>query len=844
MKNFVATSNSFLEKWIEQKSNKSNITHIHKIPKSEGVFVDFPPELNPEIRNALLNIGIKSLYSHQAECFDAINNNENLLINSGTASGKTLAFFLPILNNFIQSNGSGNCLFLYPTKALCNDQLQQYNGILSRLKETKFPSKLLPEISVYDGDTPKSKRKEIRTNVNFLLSNPDMLHFAILPYHTQWEDFYKNLKYVVFDEIHYYRGVFGSHVANIIRRLKRIAQFYGRKLQFISTSATIGNPLDFVERMIEEKISIVNENSSPRGEKSLIFYNPPIENQKLGLRKSAFEETIRIAHDFAGKDIQTLVFQISRRSVEKALKAFHETYFGEKIQINAYRSGYLSKDRRLIETQLRSGELKLLFSTNALELGMDIGGINNVILSGYPGSIASTLQQIGRAGRKTNQSSAIFIANSSPIDQYLINHPEFILLRSPESALIDPNNQLILFNHLRCSSSELLFEKGDRFGSLDWDLIEPFITEINNNGELFNSENKYYWVSSQAPNMEISLRNMSGNIIKLIDESTNKIIGQVDFTSSLWMVHEGAIYMQQGKEYFVNQLDLQNNSAFLVERSLNYYTNARREIEIEICDILDSTRKKSIDISFGNIEVDDKVVGFDEFLWNANEKIGSKDLLLPAINLHTQAFWFCLSDNLINQLRNDDLWLSDKNDYGDKWKEIQVIVRKRDQFRCQACGASETNKTHHVHHLKPFRLFNSPIEANHLSNLITLCPKCHMRVETNVRVRSGLSGLRNLAKNMAPLFLMCDYSDIEVHVDPASKLVQGKPVFLLYENIPYGIGLSRHMYDIFSTFFTHIYHQVLDCPCESGCPSCVGPEVELGYGGKNETIALLKAIIE
>ncbi len=844
MKNLDVTSNSFLEKWIEQNSNNSNITHIHKIPKSEGLFTDFPAELSPEIRSALLKNGIQSLYSHQAACFNLINKNENVLINSGTASGKTLAFFLPILNNYIQANGTGNCLFLFPTKALCNDQLQQYNGILSHLIETNFPLKLLPEISVYDGDTPKSKRKEIRSNVNFLLSNPDMLHFAILPYHTQWEDFYKNLKYVVFDEIHYYRGVLGSHVANIIRRLKRISQFYGRKLQFISTSATIGNPKEFVEKMIEERITIVDENSSPRGEKSLIFYNPPIENQKLGLRKSAFEETIRIAHDFAQRDIQTLVFQISRRSVEKALKIFQETYFGEKIKLNAYRSGYLSHDRRMIETQLRSGELKLLFSTNALELGMDIGGINNVILSGYPGSIASTLQQIGRAGRKTNQSSAIFIANSSPIDQYLINHPEFILLRSPESALIDPNNQLILFNHLRCSANELLFEKGDKYGSLEWDLIEPFLNEIYKNGELFVSDYKYYWVSSQMPNMEISLRNMSGNIIKLIDESSNKIIGQVDFASSLWMVHEGAIYMQQGKEYIVNLLDLQNSAAFLEEKSLNYYTNARREIEIEICDILDTTRKKSIEISFGNIEVEDKVVGFDEFLWNANEKIGSKDLFLPAINLNTQAFWFSLSDKLLDQLRNDDLWLSDKNDYGDKWKEIQVIVRKRDQFRCQACGVSETNKAHHVHHLKPFRLFTNPFEANHLSNLVTLCPKCHIRVETNVRVRSGLSGLRNLAKNMAPLFLMCDFSDIEVHVDPASKLVKGKPVFLLYENIPYGIGLSRYMYDIFSTFFTHIYHQVLECPCESGCPSCVGPEVELGYGGKKETIALLKAIIE
>jgi len=838
------TPNNFVKNWTEHGQNRSDITHVHKIPASDGIFVDFPNDLHPGIKEALNKTGIHSLYLQQATSFDLVNKNENLLINSGTASGKTLAFFLPILNNFIQSNGFGNCLFLFPTKALCNDQFQKYNEILLNLDGAKIPTRLLPTISIYDGDTPKSKRAEIRKKVNFLLSNPDMLHYAILPFHTQWDDFYQNLKYVVFDEIHYYRGVFGSHVANVIRRLKRISNFYGRKLQFICTSATIGNPIDFVEKMIEESISIVNDNSTPRGEKVVIFFNPPLENQKLGLRKSAFEETIRISHDFSARNIQTLVFQISRRSVEKALKTFQSTYPDAKILVNAYRSGYLAQERRQIENQLRSGQLRLLFSTNALELGMDVGSINNVIMSGYPGSISSTLQQIGRAGRRSNLSSAILIANSSPIDQYLINHPEFVLLRSPESALIDPNNLLILANHLRCSASELQFEKGENFGGLEWNLIEPLLADIQKSGEIFVSKNTYFWVSSQSPTMDISLRNISGNIIKLIDESTNKIIGQVDFASSLWMVHEGAIYMQQGREYFVNQLDLSNNIAYLQEKSLNYYTNARREIEIEICEILNVNRKVNFDLSFGNIEVDDKVVGFDEILWDSNEKINSKELMLPSINLHTQAFWFSFNENLIEKLRTDDLWLNDKNNYGENWKSIQASIRKRDQFRCQVCGLLEVNKAHHVHHIKPLRLYRNPIEANQFSNLITLCPKCHKRVELNVKVRSGLSGLRYLAKNMAPLFLMCDYSDIEVHVDPASKLVQGMPFFLLYENIPYGIGLSRHVFEIFSTFFTNIYHQVLECPCESGCPSCVGPEMEFGYGGKNETIALIKAIID
>ena len=844
MTNSEITTNIFLDNWIKSIPILENITHIHTIQQSTGSFVEFPDELHPFIKKALVRIGLNDFYKHQEVCFRLIQSKNNVLINTGTASGKTLAFFLPILNDFINFDGIGNALFLFPTKALSNDQLQQYKLITSNIEGSTLKTNSLPIISAYDGDTPKGKRIEIRKYVNFLLTNPDMLHFAILPYHTLWEHYFINLKYVVIDEVHTYRGVFGSHVANIIRRLKRISQFYGRKLQFIATSATIGNPSEFVKSLLEENISVVSENSSPTGEKSIIFYNPPIENIKLGIRKSAFHETIKVSHDFTEKNIQTLVFEISRKSVEKSLKIFNETFRDKKINPQAYRSGYLAKDRRDIESHLRSGEIKLLFSTNALELGMDIGGISNVILCGYPGSITSTLQQIGRAGRKTNRSSAIFIANSSPIDQFLIKHPEYILLKSPESALIDPNNPLILYNHLRCSASELMFETGDKFGFLDWQTISPYLEEIRKNGELLFSDNRYYWISSQQPVLDISLRNMGGNVIKLVDQDSNKIIGQVDYSSSLWMVHEGAVYMQQGDDYLVKELDLVNNKAILEKRALNYYTNAKRETKIEFREIIEVSNFKQLEITFGKIEVNNKIIAYDELLWDTNEKISTKELDLPAINLFTQAVWFSLSEKMIEKLRDQNLWLNDQNNYGENWNEIKVDIRKRDNFQCQACGVIEDKKSHHVHHLKPFRLFERAEEANRYSNLITLCPKCHNRIEMNVRVRSGLSGLKYITKNMAPLFLMCDFDDIDVYIDPASTQVNGKPLFLFYDNISFGIGLSHHLFEILPLFFSKIMLHISECPCQNGCPSCVGPEPEFGYGGKLETLAILKTILE
>ncbi len=838
------TFHSILDQWIHNEQNYENITHIHHRKPSNGNIKPFPDTLDLKLIDGLIKIGVESLYQHQIDCFNLVNHKKNVLLNTETASGKTLAFLLPIFNQFLIQNGHNNSLFLFPTKALAYDQYQQYNQInMSMNLDHKQLSDFLPKISVYDGDTPTSKRTTIRKNVNFLLSNPDMLHYAILPNHTRWENFFINLRYVIIDEVHIYRGVFGSHVANIIRRLKRVAKLYGSHLQFICTSATIGNAEQFTEKLIGEKLEVISKNDAPNGGKSIIFYNPPIENKNLGVRRSALSESIRIAHNFSEKSIQTLVFQLSRRSVELSLKISREKFHGDADEVQSYRSGYLAKDRRKLETDLRSEKIKILFSTNALELGMDIGGISNVILSGYPGSIASTLQQIGRSGRKYNKSSAIFIANDLPIDQYLIKRPEMFFIHSPENALLNPDNPLILLQHLRCALQEIMFFEGEIFGSLDWELIKPYLEAIVTEENAVQSQGKYYWISDYYPAGNTQIRSASGNNISLIDMDDQSVIGQIDYVSSFWMVHKDSIYMHLGEQYLVKDLDLKENKAYLVKNRSNYYTQPKRSTEVSIIESIFSETKGNVVLNFGNIEVDRKVTGFKEIHWDSKQTLADKDLDLPEINMKTEALWFVLSESIINNLRDADLWKSDINNYGSNWNKIKKIIRQRDFYKCQLCGLEENKSAHHVHHKIPFRLFESIDEANNFNNLITLCPSCHKKVEMNVRVRSGLNGLGYVLKNMSPIFLMCSLEDIDVYIDQKPNLYDGLPLCMLYDNIPYGIGLSQYMYQIFPDVLLELLKHVSTCPCQNGCPSCVGPGSENGLSGKEETIALLNQLV-
>ncbi|MBE0685075.1 MAG: ATP-dependent helicase, partial [Anaerolineaceae bacterium] len=456
-----------------------------------------------------------------------------------------------------------------------------------------------------------------------------MLHVGILPNHSLWENFFENLKFIILDEAHIYHGIFGSHVANVIRRLKRILSLYNQKPVYICTSATIGNPIEFMSKLIEEEFELIAEDGSPQGRKQIVFYNPPIINEELGIRKSSNQEMLRIVNEFIENKVQSLVFQGTRKEVEKSLKNLKEQTNHQKEYISAaYRSGYLAKDRRKLEEDFRSGKLNVLFSTNALELGVDIGGLKCVILSGYPGSISSTLQQIGRAGRKQSEALAILIASINPIDQYIIKRPEYLFINNPEKAIINPNNPNILLEHLKLALHELSFMEGEKFGNLEWQQIKDFLEILIENGLARKNNQKYLIFDPSNISNEISLRNLSGNTLKLVNVTNDNhhIIGEIDYASSLWMVHPNAVYLHLGSQYIVENLSFETNEVLLKESNVDYFTEPKIEKTFEIIKHAQSKSINNLDLYFGNIKVTQAVIGYKEILWESHQKI-SEDTL-------------------------------------------------------------------------------------------------------------------------------------------------------------------------------------------------------------------------
>lgn len=808
----------------------------------------FPDDLPEPLREALSSRNISQFYSHQLAAWTHARAGRHLILATGTASGKTLAYNLPVLASVIQ-NPEARALYLFPTKALAQDQLANLQSFQSKI--------VSPGSSIYDGDTSQSQRPSIRKNSRIVLSNPDMLHTGILPHHANWSDFFSNLKYVVIDEAHTYRGVFGSHVANVLRRLKRVANFYGAKPQFMLTSATIGNPKELAEALIEEPVELVDNDGSSRGERHFIIYNPPVTDAALGLRKSSLLESVRLANDLLTRNIQSVVFARTRRSVEILLTYLQKgkkkeerrkmedgTLFPLSSFIRGYRSGYLPHQRREIEQGLRDGSVKTVVATNALELGIDIGGLGAAILVGYPGTIASTRQQSGRAGRGDAPAISVLVASPNPLDQFLAHHPEYFFGRSPEQALINPNHLLILLEHLRCAMFELPFQKGEGFGSLSDELVDEYLDFLVNNQEAHFSNDKYYWMQDQYPAANISLRSASPQsvVLQAADEDGKPAaIGTVDGESASWMIHPGAIYMHEAQQYFVQELNLEKRVAQLVPVGLDYYTEAQQRSEIQVLSVNENADATGCQKGYGEIQVTTQVVGFKKLRWFTNENLGEEPLDLPPSELQTTGYWLTLSEAALTHLRDAGAWSNDPNDYGPGWQKIRLAVRKRDQFKCQVCGAPETTREHDVHHKVPFRAFISSAEANRLENLTTLCRICHQKVEQNVRMKSGLAGLGFALGNLAPLFLMCDQRDLAVHTDPLGT-IHGQPSIVLYDLVPAGIGFSQKLFEIHRELIRRARDLVSECECDDGCPSCVGPGGENGYGGKAETLAILKEL--
>ena len=629
---------------------QGDVTLDHVIPASDARFAPLPDDLRPELARALAARGIERLYSHQADAYNAVRRGRHLVVVTPTASGKTLCYNLPVLQRLLQQP-ERRALYLFPTKALAQDQLAE----LSALKHG-LPIDL--RVDTYDGDTSPGRRTAIREGGHVVMTNPDMLHAGLLPHHTRWRRLFSSLDFVVIDELHMYRGLFGSQVANVIRRLKRICAFYGSSPTFICTSATIANPLQLAQKLLEEdNIELVERNGAPRGERRLIFYNPPLLNREMGVRRSSMLEARRIAAPWIRAGVQTIVFCRSRLQVEVMLSYLRQDLsprLDAAQRVRGYRSGYLPLHRREIEAGLRSGEITSVVSTNALELGIDIGSLQTAILVGYPGTIASTWQQLGRAGRRSG-SVGVFVASSSPLDQFIVRHPEYFLSSDPEEGLIDPDNLLLLAGHLQAGLFELPFEDNERLGRAD---VHELLELFEEDGSASRSGGRWFWSRQAFPADEIHLRRIAADNVVIIDTSQPrpKVIGEMDQFTAPVLLHEEAVYLHEGAQYHVERLDWEEKKAYVHPVEVDYYTDALAAVTVQVLDTFSAPEPGGgLSRNHGELKITALASMFKKIRFHTHENIGSGPIHLPEQTLHTTGYWITVDEELWHTLGRETL---------------------------------------------------------------------------------------------------------------------------------------------------------------------------------------------
>jgi DEAD/DEAH box helicase domain-containing protein len=617
-----------------------NITAWAELPAKEAVYEDFPEFLDERIIKALEGRGVRRLYSHQASAIRAVHDGDSIVVVTPTASGKTMCYNVPVMDAILKDESS-RALFLFPTKALSQDQTTELHELIT---EAGVDVKTY----TYDGDTPQSARKAIRQAGHIVVTNPDMLHSGILPHHTKWTKLFENLKFIVIDEVHHYRGVFGSHLANVIRRLRRICDFYGSKPQFICCSATIANPVELASKIVGEDIRLIDNNGAPTAAKHIIFYNPPVVNRELGIRKSSTLEAKRIAEMFIRNGIQTILFTRSRLIVEVLVTYLREIYHGSsegEKRVRGYRGGYLPTLRREIEKGLRDGSITGVVSTNALELGIDIGALETCVICGYPGTIASTWQQAGRAGRRSGVSAAVVVASSSPLDQYIINNPDYFFGKSPENGLINPDNLVILYSHMKCAAFELPFEDGEKFGVDTTAEILGFMEEAK---LVRHVGNRWHWMADVFPADDISLRSASNENFIIIDitDPRHLVIGEMDRFSAPMLLHEQAIYIHEGIQYQVEELDFDDRKAYVRRVNVDYYTDANLAVDLKVLDVFREDSARQVHRSTGEVSVTALVTMFKKIKLHTHENIGYGPVTLPEMEMHTTAYWVSLPEGM------------------------------------------------------------------------------------------------------------------------------------------------------------------------------------------------------
>jgi DEAD/DEAH box helicase domain-containing protein len=831
------------------RSDRSFIDHVvawERLPARPARYAEFPAILDSRLQALVRKLGLSPLYTHQAQAVELALVGENVVLVTGTASGKSLAYHLPALQ-FLMHNPGASALYLFPTKALAQDQAATLAALRSELDfDGPLPA------GIYDGDTSQGQRTRIRREGGIVLSNPDMLHMGILPYHARWAGFFASLKLVVLDEIHTYRGIFGSHMANVLRRLRRICRFHGSDPVFICTSATIANPQELTERLLEMPVRLIDDDGAPRGEKHILLYNPPVIDEKLGIRRSYTLETRRLAGRFLAGDIQTIVFARSRLTTEVLLGYIRDEMSWHNIapeSVRGYRGGYLPNERREIEKGLRDGSVHGVVATNALELGVDIGALGSAILAGYPGTIASTWQQFGRAGRRADVSVGLLVASGAPLDQYIITHPRYVLESPIEHALIDPNNLVILVNHLRCAAYELPFTRGEPFGMFED--AEELLRLLAEDGKVYLSGDTYTWIDDSYPAADISLRTSTQDVVIIQDHSNDftEVIGEVDRKTAPITVYRGAVYMHESRQYLIDALDWEQGLAIAHQADVDYYTDASSTTQVQIEEESESELAGDCVKAAGRVVVTTKATGYRIIKRYTHETLGYGQIDLPEQSFETTAYWVYLTPDLTAQLEARSVLLR-PNEYGPNWAQQRDAARARDGYRCVQCGAAEApHRQHDVHHLKPYRDFGyipgeneAYLEANRLENLVTLCPGCHRAAEAAKRERSALSGLANVLRNIATLHLMCSPNDIGVVAEQRSPATKA-PTLTVYDNTPGGMGLSVRLYDLHERLLLDSLSLVRDCPCLEGCPACVGPIGEIEANTKGLTLQLLRAML-
>lgn len=763
----------------------ANLTAWKVLPARPARSAPFPEHIDVRLRQVLARRGIEQVYTHQVAAVEHVRAGHNVVVVTPTASGKTLCYNLPVLDAVLR-DPEARALYLFPTKALAQDQMAELQRLVTDLDVDI-------KTHTYDGDTPANARKLIRSAGHIVVTNPDMLHTGILPHHTRWIKLFENLRYVVLDELHHYRGVFGSHVANVIRRLRRICAFYGSDPLFICCSATIANPAELAERIVGAPMALVDDNGAPAGEKHLIFYNPPVVNPQLGLRASSVLEARRLASRFLARDVQTIVFARSRTTVELLLTYLTGDATAKRRRegsIRGYRGGYLPNQRREIERGLRDGSVRGVVATNALELGIDIGSLEAAVLTGYPGTVASTLQQMGRAGRRAGISVAVFVASSSPLDQYIVTHPDYFFGRSPESGLINPDNLLILASHLKCAAFELPFGDDDAFG-LSHAATQELLALIEEDGLLHHAGSRWHWTSEGFPAEAISLRSASSENFVIIDDvpGAPRIIGEIDRISAPTMLHDEAIYIHEGEQYQVERLDYAEKKAYVRQVDVDYYTDANLAFAIRPLAVFADEEREETRRTHGEVMLTYQPTMFKKIKLYTHENVGSGRIHLPEEEIHTTAYWIALSTQALSPASTS----------------------------AQSVARTDSRSAPPVH------LPGAQAGA--------------------ADPQAGLLGLSHVLVQVAPLFLMCDPHDLGVVAELKSPHT-GAPTIYLFDKYPGGVGLSERLYELHEHLLRAAADAIAGCGCPEGCPSCVGPRAEVGAAGKASALALARLAIQ